>query len=262
VQVIGQPAERRFQIRLEATDASASTAAAQAVSSEKVLNTLEAKFGKGNVSIITSNFVGQSYSKGLINQTMILMLATIVLILIYTAFRFKPKFAFGAVLAIIHDALIMTAFMVWTRMEFNTTSIAAILTILGYSINDTIVIFDRVREESRIFPDLDFRTLLDHAISDCLSRTLMTTLTTMVAVLSLLIFTTGDMRRFAAALMVGLVSGCYSTVYIASGFANLWTNVSNNRAKKRKANGEYSKAPKAQKTPKAVAAGTIATAKA
>jgi preprotein translocase subunit SecF len=251
VQVVGAPNERSFQVRLQASNTPKSgeeSQAEQAATADKVLNTLEAKFGQDQVAVASSNFVGQSYSKNLITKTMWLMLATIILIWVYVSFRFKPQFALGAVLAIIHDALIMTAFMVWTRMEFNTTSIAAILTILGYSINDTIVIYDRVREELRMFPDQPFVYVINKAISDCLSRTLITTLTTMLAVFSLFFFTTGDMHRFAAALLVGMVSGCYSTIYIAGGFSNFWNTVKEHREKKHQALAkEDTKAGKAVK---------------
>jgi preprotein translocase subunit SecF len=125
------------------------------------------------------------------------------------------------VLAIVHDALVMIAFIVWTRMEFNTTSIAAILTILGYSVNDTIVILDRIRETRAIHPEEKFEAVLDRSLTETLSRTMITTLTTMLAVVSLFIFTTGSMKDFALALLVGMASGVYSTVFIASGFADV-----------------------------------------
>jgi preprotein translocase subunit SecF len=137
------------------------------------------------------------------------------------------------VLAIAHDALIMVTFIVWTRMEFNTTTIAAILTILGYSINDTIVIFDRVRESRRIYPEESFVNILDRSLSETLSRTLITTITTMIAVLSLFIFTTGSMKEFALALLVGMVSGVYSTIFIAVGFTNFWDISAKKRAQKK-----------------------------
>jgi preprotein translocase subunit SecF len=107
-------------------------------------------------------------------------------------------------------------------MEFNTTTIAAILTILGYSINNTIVVFDRIRENRRIYPDEVFVHVLDRSLTETLSRTIITTLTTMLAVLSLIIFTTGSMRDFALALQVGMISGVYTTTFIASNFVNYW----------------------------------------
>jgi preprotein translocase subunit SecF len=139
----------------------------------------------------------------------------------------------GAVLAILHDGLITVAFVVWTRMEFNTTTIAAILTILGYSINDTIVIFDRIRETRRIYPGDSFVDILNRAISETLGRTIITTLTTMLAVAFLYIFTTGSMREFALCLLVGMTSGVYSTIFIASGFVNFWENQAAKKEKKK-----------------------------
>jgi preprotein translocase subunit SecF len=107
-------------------------------------------------------------------------------------------------------------------MEFNTTTIAAILTILGYSINDTIVIFDRIRETRRIYPDDSFIDVVNRSISETLGRTVITTVTTMLAVLSLYIFTTGSMKDFALALLIGMTSGVYSTLFIACSFVCLW----------------------------------------
>ena len=110
-------------------------------------------FGSDNVLVKKSNFVGApQFSKSLQNQALFAVFAAFVGILIYCALRFKPNFALGAVLSVVHDALIMVAFIVITRMEFNTSSIAAILTIVGYSINDTIVIYDRIREKIKVQP--------------------------------------------------------------------------------------------------------------
>jgi len=137
------------------------------------------------------------------------------------------------VLGIMHDCLVIISFVVWTRMEFNTTTIAAILTILGYSINNTIVIFDRMRENRRLYPDDVFVTVLNRSLTETLSRTIITTLTTMLAVLSLFIFTTGSMKAFALALLVGLVSGVYTTTFIATGFVYFWDKEKAKRAKKK-----------------------------
>jgi preprotein translocase subunit SecF len=158
---------------------------------------------------------------------------TLLLILIYASIRFKPQYAFGAVIAIIHDGLVIVAFVVWTRMEFNTSTIAAILTILGYSINNTIVVFDRIRETSKIFRDDTFVDVLDRSLTAVLSRTIITTLTTMLAVVSLFIFATGSMKDFALALLVGLVSGVYTTTFIATGFVYLW-EINKTKRQKRK----------------------------
>ncbi|MDR0684671.1 MAG: protein translocase subunit SecF [Spirochaetaceae bacterium] len=189
---------------------------------DDILSRLEETFGAGEVVITRSDFVGSRFSRQLADQAGILMFLTLLLILVYASVRFKPQFAIGAVLAIAHDALIMVAFITWSRMEFNTTTIAAILTILGYSINDTIVVFDRIREVSRLYPDDGFTALLNRAITETFGRTIITTLTTMLAVLSLYVFTSGSMKDFALALLVGMVSGVYSTIFIACGFTAFW----------------------------------------
>jgi preprotein translocase subunit SecF len=229
VQNLGDPAERRFMIRMEDSDIEGG----QGVPAEKIIATLESAFGQGGVAVNKSDYVGSRFSKQLADQAGILLGLTLLLILIYSTIRFKPQYAIGAVLAIVHDALIMVAFVVWSRMEFNTTTIAAILTILGYSINDTIVIFDRVRESRRIYPEDTFVNVLDRAITETLSRTIITTFTTMLAVMSLFIFTTGSMKDFALALLVGMTSGVYSTIFIACGFVLLWENQRVKGAKKK-----------------------------
>jgi preprotein translocase subunit SecF len=217
VQQIGQDADRHFMIRLEDSEIEEDN-----ISAERIISVLESYFGQGGVAVIRSDYVGSRFSKDLTDQAGMLLSLTLLLILIYSSVRFKPQFAIGAVLAIIHDGLVIVGFVVWTRMEFNTTTIAAILTILGYSINDTIVIFDRIRETRRIYPEDSFLTVLDRSLTETLSRTIITTATTILAVLFLFIFTTGSMKEFALALLVGMISGVYSTVFIASGFVYFW----------------------------------------
>jgi preprotein translocase subunit SecF len=253
VQSLGQPRDRHFMIRLqdketEKTDAAATagadeTAAANGTAGadgtagavaeapgEKITRVLENYFGAGEVVVLRSDYVGSRFSKNLTDQAGILIACTLLLVLVYASIRFKPQYAIGAVLGILHDGIVIVSFIVWTRMEFNTSSIAAILTILGYSINNTIVNFDRMRENRRLYPDEVFVTILDRSLTETLSRTVITTLTTMLAVLSLFIFTTGSMRDFALALLVGLVSGVYTTTFIATGFVYLWDK---KRAKKK-----------------------------
>ncbi|MDR0644570.1 MAG: protein translocase subunit SecF [Treponema sp.] len=231
VQILGKPTDRRFMIRMQDSDISGKE---EQIPADKIIATLEKSLNLGadGVAVTNSNYVGSRFSKDLSNQAGILMALTMLLILIYASIRFKPQFAIGAVLAIAHDALVMVAFIAWTRMEFNTTSIAAILTILGYSINDTIVIFDRVRETRRMFPEDSFVDVLDRSISETLGRTIITTMTTMLAVLSLFIFTTGSMKDFAFALLIGMMSGVYSTIFIACGFVNFWDIVTKNKREK------------------------------
>ena len=231
VQNLGQPSDRHFMIRLQDKEIEKETSAE--APGERIIRVLENHFGAGNVVVLRSDYVGSRFSKNLTDQAGILIAFTLLLVLVYASIRFKPQYAIGAVLGITHDGLVMISFVVWTRMEFNTTTIAAILTILGYSINNTIVIFDRMRENRRLYPDDVFVNILNRSLTETLSRTIITTLTTMLAVVSLFIFTTGSMKDFALALLVGLVSGVYTTTFIATGFVYLWDKEKIKRAKKK-----------------------------
>ncbi|MDR2782414.1 MAG: protein translocase subunit SecF [Treponema sp.] len=233
VQVLGQREERRFMIRMQDSELNGE------VPAEKIITALETSpalnAGVDGVAVTSSNYVGSRFSEALSHQAAILMALTLLLILVYASIRFKPQYAIGATLAIAHDTLIMVAFITWTRMEFNTTTIAAILTILGYSINDTIVIFARVRETRRLYPEDTFVDTIDRSITETLGRTIITTVTTMLAVAALYIFTTGSMKDFALALLIGMTSGVYSTIFIACGFVNFWDSTAKKSENKRRA---------------------------
>ena len=229
VQVLGTSAERRFMIRMEDSEISGS----RGVPTEKIIAALESSFGEGNVAVTRSDYVGSRFSKHLTDQVGVLISLTLLLMLAYMTFRFRLQYAIGAVLGIINDGIVIVAFVVWTRMEFNTSTIAAILTILGYSSNNTIVVFDRIRENLRIYPDDAYVNVLDRSLTGTLNRTFITTITTMLAVLALYIFTTGAMKDFALALLVGLTSGVYTTIFIASGFVYFWEKQFSKRAKKK-----------------------------
>ncbi|MBQ1949495.1 MAG: protein translocase subunit SecF [Treponema sp.] len=206
-----------FQIRMPATEEETNQNL-----QNSVLDTLASVYGAENIAIIKTDFIGSSFSKTLAQKSIILLVVTVLLIWIYAAFRFHWDFALGAIIALVHDALIMFTFIVWSRMEFSTTVLAAVLTIVGYSINDTVVILDRVRSNLRIKKVDNFNQLLDRSLSDTLGRSIITTVTTLFAVISLFVFTTGSIKDFALALMVGLVSGCYSSLFISSGFISLF----------------------------------------
>src|SRR5574344_205456 len=186
---------------------------------DEIQGLLNKTFGASHVFVEKSYFIGSQFSKELIRKSILLVAATLVLIWLYTAIRFKWDFALGAIIALLHDTFIMIAFIVWSQMEFSNTTIAAILTIIGYSVNATVVILDRVRENIAKYPEeKDFNMIFDRSLTETLSRSLITTITTMFASIALFIFTTGDIKNFAAVLTVGLVSGCYSSIYISSGF--------------------------------------------
>jgi preprotein translocase subunit SecF len=222
VQIAGDRSQQTYLIRIQdkGTDPNFSEN-----TPEKIKAALGKAFGADKVLILQTNIVGASYSTNLGWTSSWVMALAVLAILIYAMFRFEPKFAIGAVLAIIHDALIMVAFVVWSRLEFNTNTIAALLTVLGYSINDTIVIFDRIREDKKLYPDMPFRQLVDFANTVTLGRTIITSLTTMLCVVTLFLNTSGSMKDFALVLIVGLTSGVYSTIYIATAFTVAWDNI-------------------------------------
>ena len=230
VQNIGSRNDRKFMIRAEDKEEGR-------VTSGQILQILESSFGAGGVAVLRSDYVGSRFSKDLTDQAGILMGLTLLLILIYASIRFKPQYAVGAVIGIMHDAIIIVAFVVWTQMEFTTSTIAAILTILGYSINNTIVVFDRIRETRRIYPDNSFVDVLNISLTGVLGRTVITTVTTMLAILSLFLFTKGSMKDFALALMVGMTSGVYTTLFITSGFVFFWDKMAVKREKKKLSQG-------------------------
>ena len=200
--------ENSYQIRTESGESGENAVKAA----------LSEKYGSENVVVEQSQSISAQFSKSLIRDSIVLVLATLVLIFAYTLFRFKWDAALGSVIAVIHDALIMISFFSWSQLEFTTTSIAAILTIIGYSINATVVILDRVRSDMKIVEAKSFKDILNSSLTSTLSRSVITTVTTLFAVLSLVVFTTGDIKNFAIALVVGLISGCYSSLFIAGAF--------------------------------------------
>lgn len=215
VKSIGAASDNSFQIRMgdDGSDPEMSKK-----TQEFIYSLLGERFGSDKIAVIKTDFVASQFSKTLVLQSIILVLATLALIWLYATIRFKWDFALGAIIAIIHDALIMLTILAWTQMEFNSITIAAILTIVGYSINATVVVLDRIRENIRLVKTKNFVDIINLSQTESFSRTIITTLTTMLAVLALYIFTSGSMKDFAFALLVGMVSGAYSSTFISSAF--------------------------------------------
>ncbi|MEM8563447.1 MAG: protein translocase subunit SecF [Pseudomonadota bacterium] len=161
-------------------------------------------------------FVGPQVGDELREQGGLAMLLALILVMIYIAFRFQYKFAVGAVVALIHDVLITLGFFSFTRMDFDLTVLAALLAVIGYSLNDTIVVFDRIRENFRKIRRADPVEVINISLSETLSRTLFTSLTTLMVLLSLAIFGGEMINAFAVALIVGIIIGTYSSIYVAS----------------------------------------------
>jgi preprotein translocase subunit SecF len=144
------------------------------------------------------------------------LVATALLILVYVAFRFDVEYAPGAIVALFHDVSMTLGVLVVLQLDFSLQSVGALLTILGYSINDTIVIYDRIRENKDRYRASDIRTLINKSVSETLARTITTSFTVFIALLAFLIYGGPVLRDFAITMLCGLVFGTYSTVYIAS----------------------------------------------
>lgn len=211
---LGTSDNRSYQIRAKIKDDGSSSQKLQ----DGVLSALRGKYGKDDVAIVKTDFVGSSFSGSLASKSILLTIATVFLIWLYATIRFHWDFALGAVIALLHDCLVMFSFISFLQIELSTTTLAAVLTIFGYSINATVVILDRVRENLRIVNTKVFSDILNKSLNDTLARSIITTVTTLFASISLLVFTTGSIHDFAVALTIGLVSGCYSSIFISSGF--------------------------------------------
>ena len=178
---------------------------------EKIKNNFE-----GKVDYRRIEYVGPTVSKELIMTGIIAILIAIFSMLIYIWFRFELPFAIGAVLALVHDTILTIGMFSITSLEFNLSTVAAILLIIGYSMNDTVVVYDRVRENLKKFKKLDTFSLLNKSINETLSRTINTTATTILALLALFIFGGNIIKDFSLAMIWGIVIGTYSSILIAT----------------------------------------------
>jgi preprotein translocase subunit SecF len=160
--------------------------------------------------------VGPQVGKQLRNKGTAALLYAMIAILVYVAFRFDFKFGPGALAAMLHDVVMVAGYYLVSRREFNLTSIAALLTIVGYSVNDTIVVYDRIREEMARFKGKPLPEIINIAVNDTLSRTILTSGVTALSLVGLLILGVGEIWDFAMAMFIGIVVGTYSSVYIAS----------------------------------------------
>ena len=170
----------------------------------------------GPLEVERVEFVGPKVGAELRQDGLKALAISWLLLLIYIGFRFSIRFAPGAIIALIHDVLVTSAIWILLGLEFDLRMLAALLTIIGYSLNDTIVIYDRIRENMELRTKYDVKEVLNLSINQTLSRTLLTSLFTLVAVLALLVLGGEVIAPFALAMTIGIVAGCYSTVYIAS----------------------------------------------
>ena len=161
-------------------------------------------------------FVGPQVGDELANQGGLAMMYALIGILIYVAFRFKWQFSVGSVVALVHDVVITLGAFALFQFDFSLSVLAAVLAVIGYSLNDTIVVFDRIRENFRKMRKGDRFEIINAAINDTLPRTILTSMTTMFVVLTLLLFGGEALRGFSIALLIGVVVGTYSSIFVAS----------------------------------------------
>ncbi len=162
------------------------------------------------------DYVGPQVGKELITGSLVAVGLALVMMLLYLWFRFEWQYGAGGILALIHDAIMMVGFFSVTQIEFNLTSVAAILTVIGYSINDSVVIYDRVRENLRKYKTMPLDTLLNQTINETLSRTILTGGTVFLALIGLVTLGGEVLFGFSAAMMFGVVVGTYSSIYVSA----------------------------------------------
>ena len=184
---------------------------------QSVLAAIQA--GEPGVELRRTEVVGPQVGKELAEKGALAILFTFLLILGYVAIRFQWKLGVGAIVAALHDPIVILGFFSMTGMVFDLPALAAILAVIGYSLNDTVVVFDRLRERFISMRKGTPEQVIDAAVNETLSRTVMTSLTTLLTVLSLLFFGGEVLRGFSVALTIGIVVGTYSSIYIASAMA-------------------------------------------
>ena len=188
---------------------------AQQIAVEALKGALNKKFND-DIEYRRLEYVGPTVSKDLISDGVMAILFAIIAMLAYIWFRFELPFAVGAIVALLHDVILTLGVFSALGLEFNLSTVAAILLIIGYSMNDTVVVYDRIRENLRKFKKMELKELLDKSINETLSRTINTTITTMLALGALYLIGGQIISDFAFAMLWGIIVGTYSSIFIAS----------------------------------------------
>ncbi len=215
---------RVFNALCQAEGATVST---QLITSEKGAETTApvcGAVGAEKVKLQRSEFVGPSVGSELARDGALALAATIVGIMLYLAVRFEWKFSVAGIIANLHDVIIIIGFFAFFQWEFSLSVLAAVLAVLGYSVNESVVIFDRIRESFRKYRKLTTPQVIDHAITSTMSRTIITHGSTLMMVVSMLIFGGPTLHYFALALTIGILFGIYSSVFVAAAIA-MWLGV-------------------------------------
>ena len=210
---------RDVMIRLPLKDGSGAAASRQ---SEQVMAAL--KQADAEVALRRVEFVGPQVGKELFTDGALALLMVVVGIMVYLAFRFEWKFSVAAIIANLHDVVIILGFFAAFQWEFSLSVLAAVLAVLGYSVNESVVIFDRIRENFRKMRKASTTEVIDNAITSTISRTIITHGSTQIMVLSMLIFGGPTLHYFALALTIGILFGIYSSVFVAAAIA-MWLGI-------------------------------------
>lgn len=209
VKEFGAPEKAMIGIELQAGGSEA-----QNETIDLVKSTLSAQYP--DIIYLSSGAIGSTVSGELKSDGAWAVSLAVLAVLLYIWIRFEWQFGLGAVIALVHDVVLTIGFFSITQLEFNLSIIAALLTIVGYSLNDTVVVYDRVRENIRRYNKLDMKEVLNLSLNQTLSRTLMTSVTTLIALVSLYVFGGEVIKGFTLAMIWGVVVGTYSSVFIAS----------------------------------------------
>ncbi len=216
IQDFGQESSNEYLVRLEKTSIQLGNLA------EKIKTSLAQKFGPEGFEIRRIESVGPKVGHELRQKATLAVIFATIMMGVYIWFRFELRFGLGAVIALIHDVLVTIGALMLAKYEFDLTIIAALLTIVGFSVNDTVIVCDRIRENMRKNRRDNLETIINTSINETLSRTIITTGTAILVLLALFILGGGVIRPFAYALIVGFFSGVYSTIFIASPVILLW----------------------------------------
>lgn len=210
LQTFGKPTNVMIRVGQKAAEESSKSKVVDAVKAN-----IEQNFGK-DVQYRRVEYVGPKVGGELIKGGLIALMLSFASILLYVWFRFEWQYGIGGIAALIHDAWLTIGFFSLTQLEFDLSSIAAVLTIVGYSINDSVVIYDRIRENLRKYKKMPIDELLNISINDTLSRTILTVSTVLVSVLTLIIFGGEVIRSFSLATFFGILAGTFSSIYISA----------------------------------------------
>ncbi len=199
----------------------------------EIFNTIKEKYDLQDSDMIGANNFGPSIGKEIRHKALIAILLASVGMFLYIIFRFELMYGFSSIIALMHDVLVLVAVYALFRIPVNSSFIAAVLTIVGYSINDTIVVFDRVRENvHHMSPKTSYLDVADQSLAQTITRSINTSLTTLLVIGSLYVFGVDSIKEFAFPLMMGVLVGTYSSIFIASPLWALFSEARRNKNKK------------------------------